>query len=55
MDYKVKQILKESAKDFMYFGYSLKSFLEYDSFSHIDKEELKSIWEEALNEQQSNF
>ena len=55
MDYKVKRILKESAKDFMYFGYGLKSFLEYDSFSHIDKEELKNIWKEALNEQQYNF
>ena len=55
MNTDIRRELKESAKDFMYFGYSLKSFLEYDSFNHIDKEELKNIWKEALNEQQYNF
>ena len=49
MDYKIKKELIEIAKDFIYFGYSLKLFLEYEAFNHIDKEELKSIWSEAFN------
>lgn len=39
--------LKDSAKDFMYYGYSKKSFLEYDSFSHIDKDVLTRAWDDA--------
>ena len=40
-------MLVDSACDFMYYGYSLNSFLNYDSFSHIDKDVLKLVWLEA--------
>lgn len=43
----IMELMIESAKDFMYYGYTLKSFLEFDSFSHIDKDTLRCAWTKA--------
>lgn len=43
----IMELMIESAKDFMFYGYTLKSFLEFDSFSHIDKDTLRCAWTKA--------
>ena len=54
MKKEIRRELIESAKDFMYYGYGLKSFLEYDSFKAIDENELRSIWKDAFKELTNN-
>ena len=47
MNTDIRRELKESAKDFIYFGYTLRAFLNYESFNHIDKDVLRTIYKEA--------
>lgn len=50
MNIELKRDIKDSAKDFLYFGYGFKSFSDSEVFEGIDKEILKDIWKEAKKE-----
>ena len=49
----IENTLLESAKDFLYYGYSLNSFLNYDSFKGIDKNILVNVWAKAKKQMET--